>query len=253
MDSSSSVAAAASPTEGPRLSPLQRAVAVFVRPTKAWTGLEHQVQWWFPLLVAIVIGVGFSVALHDRSVVPMVQDQFEEQVANGQMSAAQAEQAEKMMAGPIGLMWTLIPQLVAIPLITFLIGLVVWFGVAFILGRKIKYRMALEVACWASLVNIPAQILFSALAWSKQTMRGIHIGFGMLLPESDPPSKLFHGLGIVLDALGPFSLWYLAVGIIGAAAVSGAPRRSVAWVLGGLYLAIVLFSAGVAALFGSGS
>jgi hypothetical protein len=50
-----------------------------------------------------------------------------------------------------------------------------------------------------------------------------------------------------LIAIGPLSIWYLAVLIIGASALSGAPRKSTAWVLGGLYLVLM---AGFAVLAG---
>ena len=56
-------------------------------------------------------------------------------------------------------------------------------------------------------------------------MKGVHVGFGLLLPDADTPSRLSVGLGVVLDALGPLSIWYVVVMVLGAAALSGAPRR----------------------------
>jgi hypothetical protein len=132
---------------------------------------------------------------------------------------------------------------------TFLVGLVVWFGVGFVLGTGMKYRLALEVASWSSLITLPAYLLTTVMAWMKQTMRGLHVGFGILLPDVDPPSKLMVALGVILDSIGPLSIWYLVVGIIGAAALSGAPRKSVTWVLASLYLVLVVFMAAMAALF----
>jgi hypothetical protein len=58
---------------------------------------------------------------------------------------------------------------------------------------------------------------------------------------------------VVLDAISPFTAWYLAVVVLGTAVLSGAPRRNVAWVLVTLYLAFVAFSAAVAALFSPGT
>ena len=42
----------------------------------------------------------------------------------------------------------------------------------------------------------------TALGWIKETMRGVHVGFGILLPDMDPPSKLHVALGVLLDGLG---------------------------------------------------
>jgi hypothetical protein len=84
-------------------------------------------------------------------------------------------------------------------------------------------------------------------------MRGVHIGFGVLLPPQDAPTKLSVGLGVFLDGIGPLALWYLWVAIVGAAALSGAARRPVAWTLGILYLVLLGFGAGLAAVFTPGS
>ena len=124
----------------------------------------------------------------------------------------------------------------------------VWFGVGFVLGSSMKYRHALEVAAWSNLINIPGYLIAFTEAWFMQTFKGIHVGLGALLP-ADSGSKVITGLGIFLDAFGPFAIWYLIVGIVGAAALSGAPRRSVAWVMSSLYMIIVVVSAVLTALF----
>jgi hypothetical protein len=102
-------------------------------------------------------------------------------------------------------------------------------------------------------VTIPGYLLTAVLAWIRETMRGVHVGFGALLPALDEPTKFGIALRSFLDALGPLSLWFVAVGVIGAAALSGAPRKSVAWVLGVLYVAIALFMSAMAAMFAPGT
>jgi hypothetical protein len=244
---------AASPAEvGPSLSVWQRAVAVFARPTAAWSGLESHSQWWFPLIVMLLLSAAFAAALHQRALMPMLSETWEQAVTDGRMTAAQVDKMEAFMGGPIGMAVTVGQQAIALPIILLVSALGVWFGVGFVLGRKFRYRLAFETVAWSSLVTIPAQLLGGALAWSRETMRGLHTGFGILLPESDSPSKLMTGLGFFLDAIGPLSIWYLVVLIIGAAAVSGAPRKSVAWVLGGLYLAVMIFFAVLGAMFNRG-
>jgi hypothetical protein len=183
----------------------------------------------------------------------MITESWEEAVADGRMTAAQVDQMEAFMSGPLGMTITVAQQAIAWPIILLVSALVVWFGIAFLLGRKFRYRLAFETVAWSSLVMIPGQVLGGALAWSRETMRGLHTGFGALLPESDTPSKLMTGLGFFLDAIGPLALWYVAVLIIGAAALSGVPRRSVAWVLGGLYVAVTIFLAALGAMFSRGA
>ena len=84
-------------------------------------------------------------------------------------------------------------------------------------------------------------------------MQGVHVGFGILMPESDPPTKLQTGLAFFLDTIGPLALWYLVVLIIGAAALSGAPRNRVTWVVGGLYLVLMVFIAALMSMAAKGS
>jgi outer membrane protein TolC len=218
MESQSNVSAPTAPAVGDATSPslLQRAVAIFVRPGSAWSGLERHSHWWFPLLLTLLINVGITTALHNRSLMPMLVTSWEEAVSDQKMTQQAADRAEEFMTGPIGRIIVVAQQVVILPVIMLLSALVVWFGVGFILGKKFPFRLAFAVVAWTSLVNIPAQIVFAVLAWSKETMKGIHTGFGILLPETDTPNKLLTGLGVFLDALGPLQIWYLAVLILGA-------------------------------------
>jgi Yip1-like protein len=246
------VAPAAPPPGSPSLSPWQRAVAVFVRPAQAWSGLESRGQWWFPLVVIVVVGAGLAAALHQRALMPMMAESWEQQVSDGRMTAEAVDRMEAFMGGPVGLCIIVGQQVIIWPIILLVSALGVWFGVGFVLGTKFRYRLAFEAVAWASLITLPAQLLGSALAWSRETMRGLHTGFGIVVPESDPPSKFQTALAFFLDSIGPLSLWYLAVLIIGAAALSGAKRKSVAWVLGGLYVAAMIFFSALGAMFNRG-
>ena len=62
-------------------------------------------------------------------------------------------------------------------------------------------------------------------------------------------SAVVLGLAVLLDAVGPFRIWYLVVLIIGAARLGGVSRRNAAWTLGTLYVLIALIGAVVASAF----
>ena len=122
-------------------------------------------------------------------------------------------------------------------------------GGGFILGKTFGFRLALEVASWSGLITLPGFLLTSGLAYLQGvTIRKVHIGFGILLPDPETPSRLVTGAQAFLDGLGPLSIWYVVVAILGLSALSGAPRKASAWVMGGLYLALVLLGATIAAL-----
>jgi len=240
-------AAATPAASSPPLSPLARVVAIFTRPAQAWGGLQR-VQWWIPLLITLVITATGNFFLHDRALMPMLVDQWEQEVADGNMPAEQMERAQAFMEGTTGKIMVLVQQAVLLPVFTLFAALLIWFGVGFVLGSKISYRLALEVAAWAGLISLPGYFITFALAWFKETMKGIHTGFGLLLPDTETPGKLMTGVGAFLDGIGPLALWYVAVVVLGAAALSGAPRKSVMWVLGGLYLVIMVLIACMAAM-----
>ena len=246
------VAEPAVETSEPSMSPVERAIAVFARPGQAWGGLKQKAQWWFPMLIMIVIAVATTLILHDRALVPMMIESWDQQVADGQIQESQVDGMIEFFESPAGMAVTAAQQAIGTPIMMLIVALVVWFGVGFVLGTKLPFRLALEVATWTSLISIPAYIITTILAWMRETMQGIHVGFGGLLPPMDEPTKFGVAIRSFLDALGPLAIWYLIVGIIGAAALSGAPRKSVAWVLGILYLAIAIFMSALAAMFAPG-
>jgi hypothetical protein len=240
--------AVAPAASGPGMSPVARMIAVFTRPAQAWDGLPRQVQWWFPVVVTLLVTSAGNLLIHDRALVPMLFEQWEEAVADGAMTAEQLQSMQGFFDSPAGKIMVVVQQAVILPLFTLLAALLVWFGVGFVLGSRISYRLALEVAAWSGLITLPGYLITITISWFRETMRGVHVGFGILLPEQDSPTRLMTALGVILDGIGPLSLWYLAVAVIGASTLSGAPRQRVWWVLGGLYLVILVISAVLASM-----
>jgi Yip1 domain len=231
-----------------KMSPFTRAIATFTNPSGAMAGLRSQTQWWFPLLLILLFGALMMTVLYQRAIVPTNLEVYDQLVDQGVFSPEQAAQAEQQARGPQGFMQTLIGQVIFIPVILLILGAGIAFGVSFLLGTKLPFRQGFEVVLWANLIMLPAGILTGILAWTRESMRGIHLGPGVLVPMSDPPVKWEKFLGSFLDAFGPFELWTVWAVIIGASVLSGAPRKSVMWVIGGLYLLIRVLWAALAML-----
>jgi hypothetical protein len=231
------------------MSLIQRMVAVFVRPTSAWAGLEHQVQWWFPVLIVVAVNATSVAVLHERALLPMLLDQWEQAVDQGRMSGEQLAQMEQMFSGGAGRVFLLVQQIIVIPVLLLITGLLLSFGCGFLLGHKLSFRLGLEVASWSALVTIPTVLLTSVLAWQRETYEGIHLGFGVLLAglETNRWTTIVSG---VLDALGPLALWNLALMILGASALSGTNRKAATWTLGAIYLVVVLAFSVLGAVMG---
>ena len=243
------VPATPTPTDsGPTLSILQRFAAIFGRPTAAWSGLRERAQVWFPMLVVAIANTATIGAVYRRAFLPMITAQWDSKVESGAMSPESYDHVVSFMSGPAGrAIFTVQPFIMSILL---LLGLAaaVWFGMSFVLGHKMKYRWALEVAAWSSLISVPTVLLTGILAWVKEDWQSAHVGFGILLPQPDTPSRLSTALGVFLDGIGPLAIWFVAVLVIGASAMSGAPRKNAAWVIGGLYLVLLLFGSAMASL-----
>ena len=231
-----------------------RAGRVFVSPARAFEGMTGAGGWWIPLLIVLVIELALGYATYHRVLVPDMVSRWEQAVTNGQMQPDQLERMETFFTtSPAAIGFTLGAVLVMVPLVYLLQALVLWFGAGFVLGAKFRFSQALGVISWASLVGLPGSFVRFAYGWFRESFQGLHLGLGVLLPETESPTKLITGLTVFLDAISPFAVWYLAVAILGTAALTGMPRRNVAWVLVTLYLAFVAFSAAVAALFSPGA
>lgn len=254
METTTQPLTATASSDEPRMSIWARSVAMFARPTAAWTGLERRGQWWFPVVLCILVSVLGTALTYQRAFVPTILAQFDRQVESEQLTQAAADQLAEQMSGPGGMVMNLGSIVVGLPLITLAFALLPWLAAAFMLGRRFRYRDAFVVTAWAGLVSLPAQILTSVLAWTSESMTNLHTGFGVLLPVEDPPSKLMVGLGMFLDqGIGPLAIWYLAVLALGTAALSGAPRRSVILVLGGVWLVVIAILSVLSAIFAPGA
>jgi hypothetical protein len=244
----------AAPEPTPSLSIGARTVAIFARPTQAWGGLERRGQWWFPLIVSILLAVAGTALIHERAIVPTQLAQIERQVDAGQIPPEAVGRIEEQVASPMALGFTLVSVVLAVPLMTLAFALVPWLAAGFTLGHRFRYRDAFVTTVWAGLVAIPGQLLTYVLAWVNESMAGVHTGFGVLLPVEDPPSKLVVGLGTFLDqGIGPLALWYVVVLALGAAALSGGNRGAVIRAVGGIWLVVWAVVSVVAALLAPGA
>jgi hypothetical protein len=216
-----------------------RLVAVFARPGQAWSGLERRGRWWFPLTLSLLTTLVGTTVVYQRALVPSNMVQVERMAEAGQIPPEALDKIESDIASPGRMVMSLVGVVVVTGIFFAAFALIPWIGAGFMLGRKFRYRDAFVVTCWANLVTLPAQVLAFVLAWTNESMLNLHVGFGALLPVEDPPSKLMAGLGSFLDqAIGPFAIWHFVVIALGTAALSGAPRKSLLLVLGGLWLVV---------------
>lgn len=234
------------------LSPLQRAVRIFTDPVHAWSGLSARAQFLVPLLLVMGVGLASTAILYHRAIVPMQLEQMERQVLDGQMPAESFDRAAGMIDSPMMLGVTLVFVVLGTLLFYVVAAAAVSFGVSFVLGGKLRFRLGLEAATWAGLVTLPGSLIFTVMAWLQETM-DVRLSPAVMLPAMSEATKFQAGLISFFQWLNPFSLWFLAVMVIGASVLSGAPRKNVAWVLVGLYLAFAVVLSAVAMMLSPGA
>ena len=111
------------------------------RPASAWGGLKQRSQWWFPLVVMMVFVAAATALLHHRAIVPMIAEGWDQQVANGQIQPQQAQRMEEFFNSPLGMGLSVAQQVILLPISTLVVALLIWFGVGFVLGTGMKYRL----------------------------------------------------------------------------------------------------------------
>ncbi|MFM7232805.1 MAG: YIP1 family protein [bacterium] len=237
----------------PRLSLLERARRVVVSPGSAFSDGAPGRGWWFPVLIIVAVELALGALTYQRALVPDLLARWEDAVAAGRMEPEQFAEMERFFVGNRSAMWTTLGSVVIVmPVMMLVQALILWFGVAFLLGGRMRYGQALEVASWASLVMLPASLVRYLYGWFVESFEGLHLGLGVLLPIEATTHGWGRALVAFLDGLSPFAAWFLVVAVIGSCTVAGTARRATAWVVVALYLVVLVLLSTLAGVFGAG-
>lgn len=234
------------------LTETQRCVDIFTAPSKTFMDLRRKATFWGPLLVMIVVGIGFSFTVQQKvSWERVFQNNINQTPAKAEKieSAPNAEQIKAISAkftagatyGYAGI----------VLLITLITSLLTWVSVNFGFGGTAKYSQIYAVSLYASLVmNIKYLLgivaLFSGLAPDSfliQNPVGSNVGYYL---SSDFPLWL-RSLCMHLDV---FEIWALVLSVIGVAIVAKVSKGKAAVVVVGWWVIFVLITVGIAAVQG---
>lgn len=236
------------------LSVFARAARIFVRPADAWEGFEGPTRPWFPLLVIIVFEIAMMLLVFERALLPDIFARWDDMVAAGRMEPSQVAMLQNgMLTDPLWRWSTIASPVYGVPLVTLLVAAMLWLVVGFLLGGRLRFGRAWALSCWAGLIMLPASGVRTAVAWVLESYKAVHLGLGVLVPEPETPSKLLTGLTAFLEALSPFTAWWLVVIILGAARLSGLPRGRVATAVVVTFLILAACGALLAAAFAPGA
>jgi hypothetical protein len=236
--------------EGSRLSEGQRIVDTFTAPSKTFTDIRRSAAWWGPVIIMLIVSMGFAFAVQQKVGWEKV---FENNIHQSPKQEAKFDQltpdqaalqktiAAKVTAG-ISYGYT-----VVVLIITAITTLLVWVTVNFGFGGTSKYGQVYAVNMYATLVinvkYILASIaLFAGLAPDSFTLQNpVGTNLGYFLPPDLP--KWLIMLAIHIDL---FEIWSLVLATIGVAIVAKISRGKAAAAVIGWWAVFVLIGAAFA-------
>jgi hypothetical protein len=242
---------AASPDLTAPLSETQRVVDTFVAPSKTFTDILRKATFWGPLLILILVAVGFSFGVQQKVGWDKV---FEN---NMHQQPSREEQFEKLSADQqatqkaVGVKITEVITYcypVIILIFTAIFALLIWVTANFIFGGSSKFGQVFAVNMYANLVmNIKYLLaivaLFAGLAPDSfliQNPVGTNVGYFL---STDAP-KWLAALCAHLDL---FEIWSVLLTTLGISIVAKVSRGKAAAAVIGWWLIFVLVGVGIAA------
>lgn len=232
------------------LSEAERIVDTFVAPTKTFTDILRSTSWLVPfLLMALVtLGVTFTIDKKvgfDRVAENQVHQSPKSEEALNQLPPDQ--RAARMKVSTIVTKYISYCSPLFILIITALGSLVLWGCFNFGLGAKTTFGQMFAVWIYASLPRLLSGVLtILALLFGNnqegftlQNPVGTNLAYYM--PDAAPWLKA------ALSFLDVIGIWNTVLLVIGTSIVAKVKMSSAAIVVVGLWLLMLLFSAGVAA------
>lgn len=242
---------AASPDLTAHLSEPQRVVDTFVAPSKTFTDILRKATFWGPLLILILVAVGFSYGVQQKvgwdkvfennlHQAPSREEQFEKLPADQQ--ATQKAISVKVTA----IVTYCYPVLILV--FTAIFALLVWVTANFIFGGSAKFGQVFAVSMYANLVmNIKYLLAIVALfagvapdSFLIQNPVGTNVGYFL---STDAPKWL----ASLCQHIDIFEIWSVLLTMLGVSIVAKVSRGKAAAAVIGWWLIFVLVGVGFAA------
>jgi hypothetical protein len=227
-----------------------RLIGALVSPGKTFESIVRRPTWVVPLIVLVLLS-GLAAFLANQRVDPreMIQESMEQR--GQQMTEEQMEQAVEI-AEKFGAISTVAGILVLGPLLYLLLALIFWGAFRFFGGSDFSFKHSLSTLLYSMAPWIVASLLSIPLILSKESIgfeearRGILASNLSVLAPEGANSVLVSLLG----SIDFFSLWTLALLIIGYRTVARVSQGTAAATVLVLWLLYVGGKVGWAAAFG---
>ena len=236
---------------GPQLSQVTRVVDTFVAPSKTFTDIRRSAACWLPIVLMAILSLGSSWTISKTvGFAAAAETQITKNPkAEAQMSELPPDQRAQRMAISVTVTKVISYIIPVFVLIVMAIeALVLWASFNFGLGAQTTFPKVFAVVVFAGMPRYFVWILSIILLWAKvgtdnfdmKNPVGTNLGYYL----SDSPMWL-QTLGGFFDI---FSLWALALLIIGMAIISAKKISQSATIILGWWLLVLLVSTGFAAI-----
>jgi Yip1-like protein len=235
------------PADDPAATPLARVAGVFGSPGPTFESIARRPTWLLPIVISTVLAIAATAAVVPRiDFDSVVRDAFAKRgVSMNEERLEQTIQMQKKFAGVFAYVWAMASAAV----IALLLGAVLWLSFkAF--GWDLAFRQSFGATSHALLPYIGTSMLLILFVTRLDLVNPADLGslthsnLGFLVDRQANP--VLHSLAQSIDV---FTLWVLALLVIGFAAAAKVSRKKAAAVIVGLWGLFVLGKAGWAAIF----
>jgi len=235
----------------PPLTETQRIVDTFTAPSKTFTDIIRKATFWGPLIIMLLVAVGFSFGVQQKvgwekvfennlHQTPSREEQFDKLTADQQ--ATQKAVGVKITA----IITYCYPVLILI--FTAIFALLIWVTANFIFGGSSKFGQVFAVNMYANLVMnlkflLAIVALFAGLApdsFLLQNPVGTNVGYYL---STDAPKWL----ATLCQHIDIFEIWSVILTALGVSIVAKISRGKAAAAVVGWWLIFVLVGVGFAA------
>jgi hypothetical protein len=236
---------------GAQLSQVERVVDTLIAPSKTFTDIRRSAACWLPIVLMVILSlasswtigktIGFAAATETQIT--------KNPKAEEQMSALPPDQRASRMAMSVTITKVISYIIPVFVLIVIAIeALILWASFNFALGAQTKYSQVFAVVVFAGIPRyfvwlLSIILLFAGVGTENFDMKNpVGTNLGYYLSDS---SHWMQTAGQFFDV---FSLWALALMILGMAIISGKKISQSATVILGWWVLILIVSTGIAAL-----
>jgi hypothetical protein len=237
--------------QGPGLSELERAVDVFVAPSKTFTDILRNTSWWLPFVLMLVVTMGVTVVV-DKQVgfLRVAENQVQQNPKQEErLSNLTAEQrAAQMDAMAKGYRYSSYATFVIVLIFVSIGALLYWASFNFGLGARTTYGQMFALWMFAGLPRLLTglltilTLLFGGNADAYDMRNPVGTNPAYFMPDAAPWLKA------ALSFFDVIGIWVLVLLIIGTAIVAKVPRSKAATVVVGWWVFGLLVSIGIAAV-----